>query len=331
MLPVPSAASRRGSRGGVSSGTLCFVGLFVLAALFLASAALVLERSSEPDSHRERFSLAEWRATEANWGSQASEGAGAGAEEAEGDELVRGGFSVGDEPLADNAVGLAGGTSAVAADGGREQHPEPECAALVRQTDDVMFMIIGGRGYHHVRVRVMLRSWARCVRHVLVFTDPSLDVREYLSPYRSVYLLAGDAWRRRPYLPMSHMEALHRLLNRPNSANPLSFNWFFMVSDRTFVNVPQLLRVTNQLETSSKGYYGQVAEASHKESFGFHTYVDINGTFAIAAHHATSIDYPAARDGIPRFHLHICASIVTYRALGSPAHTLLAACRSALA
>ena len=104
-----------------------------------------------------------------------------------------------------------------------------------------MFMVLGGRGYHAVRVRTILHSWARCVKHVFVFTDPSVNISGYTSERRFVYLSAGDAWRRRPYLPMTHMEAVGRLLSRPNS--PASkVGWFFLVTDRTFVDVHALLR-----------------------------------------------------------------------------------------
>ena len=81
---------------------------------------------------------------------------------------------------------------------------EQACAELLGATSRIMFMVLGGRGYHHVRVRTILHSWARCVKHVLVFTDPSVNVSSYLSDRRFVYLAAGDAWRRRPYLPMTH-------------------------------------------------------------------------------------------------------------------------------
>ena len=49
--------------------------------------------------------------------------------------------------------------------------------------------------------------------------------------YRSVYLLAGDAWRRRPYLPMSHMDALHRTITRTNTA-AASISWCTPVSNK---------------------------------------------------------------------------------------------------
>ena len=49
--------------------------------------------------------------------------------------------------------------------------------------------------------------------------------------------------------------------------------WFFLVSDRTFVNVPQLLRLLGTLHSGYLSYFGQVASATHKESFGFHEHV----------------------------------------------------------
>jgi len=56
---------------------------------------------------------------------------------------------------------------------------------------------------------------------------------------------------------MSHMDALHRTLTRPNSeASKLS--WFFLVSDLTFIDVRALLRSVSALPKTSKGYYGQV-------------------------------------------------------------------------
>ena len=84
-----------------------------------------------------------------------------------------------------------------------------------------MFLVVGGRGYHELRTRVGLRSWARCVRHVTVLTDPNpnpnpnpnpdpypypnpnqvltdpsvrTEVGEYSSPHRYVYVASGDTW-----------------------------------------------------------------------------------------------------------------------------------------
>ena len=71
---------------------------------------------------------------------------------------------------------------------------------------------------------------------MLILTDPSVNVAEYVSPYRFVYLASGDAWKRRPYLPMTHMDALWRMLNRP----PSNFvKWVCILNDQTFVNVPR--------------------------------------------------------------------------------------------
>lgn len=64
------------------------------------------------------------------------------------------------------------------------EHEEPECAELIRQSSKIMFVMLGGRGYHDVRARTGLRSWARCVCHVMVLTDPSVDIAEYISPHR---------------------------------------------------------------------------------------------------------------------------------------------------
>ena len=91
----------------------------------------------------------------------------------------------------------------------------------------------------------------------------------YLSEHRFVYLAAGDAWKKRPYLPMSHMDAVGKIINRPHSP-AAAVQWFFLVSDRTFVNVPQLLRLLGTLHSGYLSYFGQVASATHKESFGFH-------------------------------------------------------------
>lgn len=158
------------------------------------------------------------------------------------------------------------------------------CASLSSKASDVLFMIVGGRGYHDLRVRVMLRTWARCVAHVLVFTDPSVNMNfsDYFSPHRHVYISAGDAWRRRPYLPMSHMDTLGKLIWGRNSP-AANVSWVFLVSDRTFVNVGALLDVLPSLDSSAKGYYGQVANSTHKESFGFHDYVDLNTGILLTA------------------------------------------------
>ena len=45
-----------------------------------------------------------------------------------------------------------------------------------------MFLVVGGRGYHELRTRVGLRSWARCVRHVTVLTDPNPNPNPNLYP-----------------------------------------------------------------------------------------------------------------------------------------------------
>ncbi|KAL1507551.1 hypothetical protein AB1Y20_007171 [Prymnesium parvum] len=166
------------------------------------------------------------------------------------------------------------------------------CARLLARSSEVMFMIVGGRGFHHLRVRVMLRTWARCVAHVLVFTDPSLNISDYFSPRRYVYLSAGDAWRRRPYLPMSHFDSLAKLIwGRGSPASNVS--WFLLVSDRTFVNVAALLDVLPSLDPSDKGYYGQVANATHKEAFGFHDYVDLNTGVLLTATLLSKVVDPA--------------------------------------
>ena len=149
------------------------------------------------------------------------------------------------------------------------------CAELLERTANIMFMIVGGRGYHDLRVRVILRSWAKCVQHTLVFTEPMVNLSAYSSNRKFVYLSAGDAWRRRSYLPMSHMDTLGKLIWGKNSpANNVS--WFVLVSDRTFVNPRELVRKLEPLDPTRKGYYGQVANTTHKEAFGFHDYVDLN-------------------------------------------------------
>jgi len=205
---LPKNESRRPRTGGTTRVVIGFVGLVVLATVFIGTAAVVLERSDAiaNDGLRSRIQRAERRmgrsAERIRKLSTAAASTAAGVIGHYGD----GGSddAAEDEAEADGAVGavgsggVGGGTAdAAAAVGGLQPHPDPACAALIRETSDVMFMIVGGRGYHDVRVRVMLRSWARCVAHVLVFTDPSLDVGEYLSAHRTVYLLAGDAWRRR--------------------------------------------------------------------------------------------------------------------------------------
>ena len=50
------------------------------------------------------------------------------------------------------------------------------------------------------------------------------------------------------------------------------------MTDRTFVDVRALLRAVGPLNPHLKGrgYYGQTANATHKEAFGFHDYVDLN-------------------------------------------------------
>ena len=154
--------------------------------------------------------------------------------------------------------------------------PEEEglaCVKLLSATSNVMFMVLGGRGYHAVRVRAILHSWARCVKHTFVFTDPAANISGYASPRRFVYLSTGDAWRQRPYLPMTHMATVARIMARKETAK---VQWFMMVTDRTFVDVRALLRLLPPLDPTSKGYYGQIANMGHKEAFGFHDYVDLN-------------------------------------------------------
>ena len=172
------------------------------------------------------------------------------------------------------------------------EHEDPECAELIKQTSKIMFIMIGGRGYHDVRARTGLRSWARCVCHVMVLTDPSVDIAEYISPHRFVYIVSGDAWRKRPYLPMTHMDSLGKTLTRPQSP-AADVQWFFLVSDRSFVHVPRLLARVATLPTDSKGYYGQVASAAMKESFGFHEYVDLNTGVLLSSTLFTKVVDPA--------------------------------------
>ena len=74
---------------------------------------------------------------------------------------------------------------------------------------------------------------------------------------------------------MTHMEALGRLLTRPNSP-AANVGWFFLVTDRTFVDVNALLRLLPPLDSSRKAYYGAIADTAHKEAFGFHDYVDLH-------------------------------------------------------
>ena len=171
---------------------------------------------------------------------------GAGPASAVPDAAAGGGATAAHDANAQGALPLGADEYAL-------EHAEPECAELLKASQKVMFMIVGGRGYHDLRVKTMLSSWARCVCHVLVFTDPSVDVsecaarfgrnsvairrhsaqfmrnrrailgrvlhaaRRYLSEHRFVYLAAGDAWKKRPYLPMSHMDAVGKIINRPHS------------------------------------------------------------------------------------------------------------------
>ena len=65
-----------------------------------------------------------------------------------------------------------------------------------------------------------------------------------------------------------HRHHHHLLLTSTSSC--AAVQWFFLVSDRTFVNVPQLLRLLGTLHSGYLSYFGQVASATHKESFGFH-------------------------------------------------------------
>ena len=159
---------------------------------------------------------------------------------------------------------------------------DTECAELLEASSHVMFMILGGRGYHAARVRTILHSWARCAKHVLVFTDPSVNISGYASERRYVYLSAGDAWRKRPYLPMTHMDTVGRILARPGTP-AAHVKWFFLVTDRTFVDVRALLRLLPPLDAATKGYYGAIANAAHKEAFGFHDYVDLNTGVLLSA------------------------------------------------
>ena len=64
---------------------------------------------------------------------------------------------------------------------------------------------------------------------------------------------------------MTHMEALGRLLTRPNSP-AASVSWFFLVTDRTFVDVRALLRLLPPLDPARKGYFGAIADTAHKEA-----------------------------------------------------------------
>ena len=138
------------------------------------------------------------------------------------------------------------------------EHEEPECAELIRQSSKIMFVMLGGRGYHDVRARTGLRSWARCVCHVMVLTDPSVDIAEYISPHRFVHIVSGDAWLRRPYLPMTHMDAIGKALKRPQSP-AADVQWFFLVSDRSFVHVPRLLALARALLALARALVALVA------------------------------------------------------------------------
>ena len=65
----------------------------------------------------------------------------------------------------------------------------------------------------------------------------------------------------------------HHLHLTSSTSSYAAVQWFFLVSDRTFVNVPQLLRLLGTLHSGYLSYFGQVASATHKESFGFHEHV----------------------------------------------------------
>ena len=171
---------------------------------------------------------------------------------------------------------------------------------LIESSSDVMFLIIGGRGYHEIRVRTILHSWARCVRHVLVFTDPSVNLSGYASEGRFVYVSAGDAWLRCVASTAVSATDTH------GGARPADQSARFtggkcclvLFSDRSHLcgsarsaerrayprprRGPGTMRVvlnsSSTLDPNLKGYgyYGQTANSTHKEAFGFHAYVDLS-------------------------------------------------------
>ena len=99
------------------------------------------------------------------------------------------------------------------------------------------------------------------------FSDAFHASRRYLSEHRFVYFGGRRVEEAAVPADVSHGRGRqdHQLAPPPAAA----VQWFFLVSDRTFVNVPQLLRLLGTLH-SYLSYFGQVASATHKESFGFH-------------------------------------------------------------
>ena len=68
-----------------------------------------------------------------------------------------------------------------------------------------------------------------------------------------------------------------------------------MVTDRTYVDVPALLAIVRTLNPhhEGRGYYGQTANATQKEAFGFHSYVDLNTGVLLSSELLIKIADPA--------------------------------------
>jgi len=152
------------------------------------------------------------------------------------------------------------------------------------------------------------------VRHVLVLTDAANlssyadddrgkhqgrgyeGVRRYDAAGRTLWLAAGDTWRARPYLPMTFFLLLGRLMARQGSPFAKA-GWFFLATDRTYVDVAALLARVALLDPSTKGYYGRMANTTHKESFGFKDYIDIDtGVLLSAPLLARAVDPDECKD-----------------------------------
>jgi len=163
MLPG-ARQSARGSRKSTSTGLLSFIALVLFATFFIVTAAYVLERSDAVTSGSERQQKRQRHLAAAP--EVAFTGAAAlavGASEAPADDSP-----ADDSPAKASAEASAPPDRGAPSGGslsGLQPHPEPACAALLKESADVMFMVVGGRGYHDVRTRVILRSWARCLAH----------------------------------------------------------------------------------------------------------------------------------------------------------------------
>ena len=227
--PSPRAAARRDQNARVTGRLLLL--LLVAGCSFFLAVAISLWREGPDQSGPSRQRLAQLRSAAARVVSRGRGRPTAKDSYSYGGPAAPGGAEA-ERPalqLPEHPLPFAAGNPQRFTAGYELSHAEPECALLLRASAHIMFLVIGGRGYHDLRVRVMLRSWARCLSHVLIFTDPSVDVSDYVSSYRFIYLIAGEAWRKRPYLPFSHMDDVHKLLTKPRSP-AYNVSWFFLLS-----------------------------------------------------------------------------------------------------